>query len=265
MATARSRTRFVTTHKLVPAVMLTNGLQQTTTPGTLSVFIVTFTEITVKLEEVVSDGSFHKEVNIEPAVLKIRIFERGRVSGTDDKSSFPDNSVSIRRQQRENRRGGQKAVKGGENSYQNADTSSQYDVPRNGIPHGYAVLKYEQSRPSELTCPTGDNEQDCYNIIEEDSDRDTLSQSNVYSYARNEGLNTSSSNNPEGNYDRTDTHGVVSDWQGKSSSAPPDDDYNHIVSTDRPRQKTGLAAGKMEPNYFLARGRDENDCDRKTT
>lgn len=42
-----------------------------TTPGTLSVFIVTFTEITVKLEEVVSDGSFHKEVNIEPAVLKV--------------------------------------------------------------------------------------------------------------------------------------------------------------------------------------------------
>lgn len=40
-------------------------------PGKLSVFIVTSTEITVKLEEVIIEGSFHEEVNIEPAVVKV--------------------------------------------------------------------------------------------------------------------------------------------------------------------------------------------------
>ncbi|XP_025087124.1 uncharacterized protein LOC112559876 isoform X2 [Pomacea canaliculata] len=59
-----------------------------TTPGTLSVFIVTTTEITVKLKEVLFDGSFHKEVNIEPAVLKIGFRARAPNTGNNVTLSY---------------------------------------------------------------------------------------------------------------------------------------------------------------------------------
>lgn len=124
------------------------------------------------------------------------------------------------------------------------------------------VNQYNIPRLPEVASPSAADEEPFYHILEEPNITDESPAQCIYSFARSEGVNSSNADNSEGNYNRTESPGVIPHWQGESRSGPVEDYYNYTASADKSREEV---AGRREATQGMASGRHDSDCDENTS
>lgn len=120
-----------------------------------------------------------------------------------------------------------------------------------------SVYQYNIPRLPEVASPSAADEEPFYHILEEPNITDKSQTQCIYSFARSEGVNSSNADNSEGNYNRTESPGVIPHWQGESRSGPVEDYYNYTASADKSREEV---AGRREATQGMASGRHDSDC-----